>query len=47
MQESKKKETTKREYPPFYEKAVPIALALIAVGIIALLIISIVVVLGQ
>lgn len=37
----------KREYPPFYEKVVPIALAVIAVGIIALIIISFVVIVGQ
>ncbi len=38
MQPSTKKPTpTKREYPPFFEKAIPIALALIGLLIIVLL----------
>ncbi len=36
----------RRQYPTFYEKAVPIALGLIALAIIALLLIILAVVLG-
>jgi len=36
----------KRQYPPFYEKAVPIALAIIAIVIVVLLLIIIGVALG-
>ena len=36
----------KRQYPPFYEKAVPIALGIIAIAIIVLLLIIIAVALG-
>jgi hypothetical protein len=36
----------KRQYPPFYEKAIPIALGIIAVAVAALLIIAILVALG-
>jgi hypothetical protein len=35
-----------REYPPIYEKLVPIALVLVAVGIIVVLLIILFVVLG-
>lgn len=40
------KEKPKRQYPPFYEKIVPIALALIALAIIIVLLIIFGVVLG-
>lgn len=36
----------KRQYPPFYEKAVPIALGLIALTILVLLVIVVLVALG-
>ena len=36
----------KRQYPPFYEKAVPIALGIIAMAIVVLLLIIIGVALG-
>jgi hypothetical protein len=36
----------KRQYPPFYERAVPIALGIIAVVIVVLLVIIVVVALG-
>jgi hypothetical protein len=36
----------KRQYPPFYEKAVPIALGIIAIAIIILLLIIVGVALG-
>ncbi len=37
---------TKRQYPPIYEKAVPIVLALIAIGFVVLLVVIFAVVLG-
>ena len=37
---------SKRQYPPFYEKFVPIALGIIAIAIIVLLLIIVGVVLG-
>jgi len=46
MRDQDKASQTKRQYPPFYEKAVPIALGLIVVAIIVLLAIVLVVVLG-
>jgi hypothetical protein len=42
-QESKR---PKRQYPAFYEKAIPIMLAIIIIGIVTLLIIILVVALG-
>jgi hypothetical protein len=36
----------KRQYPAFYEKAIPVILAIIVIGIVALLIIIFVVALG-
>jgi hypothetical protein len=36
----------KRQYPPFYEKAVPIALAIIAVAVVILVVVALLVVLG-
>jgi hypothetical protein len=36
----------RRQYPPFYEKAVPIALGLIIVAIIVLMVIVVLVALG-
>jgi hypothetical protein len=36
----------KRQYPPFYEKAVPIALGIIAIAIVVLLLIIVGVALG-
>jgi hypothetical protein len=41
-----KKKSTKRQYPPIYEKVVPIALALIAMAIVVILGIILAVVLG-
>jgi hypothetical protein len=41
-----KQRTNKRQYPPLYEKIVPIALGVIALAILALLIISVAVALG-
>ncbi len=46
MHKDEKPKTPDRRYPPFWEKIVPIAIAIIAVIIIALLIISIAVGLG-
>jgi len=43
---SDKKPTPRRQYPPFYEKFVPIALGVIVVIIIILLIITVAVALG-
>ncbi len=37
----------KRQYPPFYEKAVPIALVIIVVAIIILLLITVGVIFGS
>ncbi|MBN1148583.1 MAG: hypothetical protein JXA78_15090 [Anaerolineales bacterium] len=41
-----KQPTKKRQYPPLYEKIVPIAIGFIAVAILVLLIISVIVALG-
>jgi hypothetical protein len=46
MHEQKKPDPPKRQYPAFYEKAVPIALGLILVVIIVLLLIVFAVVFG-
>lgn len=44
--EDKNSKTPERHYPPFWEKAVPVAIAIIGVIIIVLLLISIAVALG-
>jgi len=41
-----KTSSSKREYPPFYEKAIPIAIGLLAVVISAMLVFTILVALG-
>jgi hypothetical protein len=46
MPDSKKPIPPPRRYPPFYEKAVPIALGIIALAIIVLIIIALSVLLG-
>lgn len=39
MSDKDKRAPAKRQYPPFYEKAVPIALGIIALIIVALLLV--------
>jgi hypothetical protein len=46
MDEKDNQTPPKRQYPPFYEKAVPIALGIIAIVILALLIIIVGLALG-
>ena len=46
MSRPQKEPTKKRQYPPLYEKIVPIALVVLALAILALLIISFAVALG-
>jgi hypothetical protein len=46
MREEKKSPPADRRYPPFWERAVPIALGVIAVVIVILLLIAMAVVLG-
>lgn len=46
MQDQSDGSRPKRQYPPFYEKAVPIALGLIALAILVLLVIVVLVALG-
>jgi hypothetical protein len=46
MSDTGPKPKPRRQYPPFYERIVPIALALIALAIIVVLIIILGVVLG-
>ena len=38
--------SNKRQYPPLYEKAIPIALGVIAVAILAVLVVALSVLLG-
>jgi hypothetical protein len=47
MDEKDNQVPPKRQYPPFYEKAVPIALGIIVIVIVVLLIIIVVVALGM
>jgi hypothetical protein len=47
MDEKNNQMPPKRQYPPFYEKAVPIALGIIVIVIVVLLIIIVVVALGM
>ena len=46
MNSSQKQPANKRQYPPLYEKIIPIALGIIALAILALLVISVAVALG-
>ena len=46
MQKKESHEPRKRQYPPLYEKVVPIALGIIVVAIVALLLIILGVALG-
>ncbi len=46
MDEHEPKTRPKREYPPFYEKAVPVALLIIVVAIAILLVVVLGVLLG-
>ena len=46
MPDNGTKKPSKREYPPVYEKIVPVALALIAIAILIVLLIAISVALG-
>ena len=46
MSDKDAKKPSKREYPPLYEKIVPVALALIAIAILIVLLIAISVALG-
>ena len=46
MNDREDKDTTRREYPSFYEKAVPLALGIIVVVIVVLLFIILAVALG-
>jgi hypothetical protein len=46
MSDKGTKKTSRREYPPVYEKIVPVALALIAIAILVVLLIAISAALG-
>ncbi len=48
MDEERKEPPTrsKRAYPPFYERAIPIALAIIILGIVVLVVVILAVLLG-
>ncbi len=46
MPKEEKSPSAERRYPPFWERAVPIALGVIALVVVVLLIIAIVIVLG-
>ncbi|NOZ28910.1 MAG: hypothetical protein GXP39_12785 [Chloroflexi bacterium] len=46
MEKKDQRNSSKRQYPPVYEKIVPIALGIIVVAIIVLLLIAISVILG-
>jgi hypothetical protein len=46
MSDKDAKKTPKRQYPPVYEKFVPVALVLIAIAILIVLLIAISVALG-
>jgi hypothetical protein len=46
MSDSEPKQRQSREYPPLYERIVPIAMVLIAVAVIVLLLVILGVVLG-
>jgi hypothetical protein len=46
MQDRERKASRKREYPPIYEKVVPVALLLIVVAIVILLVVVLGVLLG-
>ncbi len=46
MNDERKRTPSKRQYPPFYEKAIPIAVGVIVVIIVILLIIIVGVALG-
>ena len=47
MEERERDTSRKRRYPPFYERAIPIALAILAVVVLVLLLIIAAVVLGM
>lgn len=46
MSQSTDKSPTKRQYPPLYEKIVPIAIGLIGIGVVLMVIVAIGVALG-
>jgi hypothetical protein len=46
MPDTEKEGRPKRQYPPLYEKAIPIALGVIAVAIVVVLVIALSVLLG-
>ena len=46
MSQSNDKTPTKRQYPPLYEKIVPVALVLIGIGVVLMVIVAIGVALG-
>lgn len=46
MPDKKPQNTKRREYPPLYEKMVPIALGIIGLAVAAILVIILLVVLG-
>ena len=46
MSQSTDKPPTKRQYPPLYEKIVPVALVLIGIGVVLMVIVAIGVALG-
>ena len=46
MSENQEKPSTRREYPEFYEKAVPIAIGVLTIFIVIIIIIALGVILG-
>jgi len=46
VSQSTDKSPTKRQYPPLYEKIVPIAIGLIGIGVVLMVIVAIGVALG-